>query len=196
MNRKCDRCGRKMSPQMPRRRVGGLFVCDGCESLSPHWKHHGQDGFAKNAHDMSNDPMVITHCPMCGSGQVIARSDGSTECEFCDKVFTVKMEPYYPSWPQTIDGMPQDVPLSPNEDPMLEGEGPVPDEEGLMAPDDLGDEEEEEPEEDDGEEMPPFKSSLRTYLGDELPEDAYLRHLAINYAADRDRMINVISDDN
>jgi hypothetical protein len=36
----------------------------------------------KQAHD-SGDGETIYHCPFCGSGQVIARSDKTIECEFC-----------------------------------------------------------------------------------------------------------------
>jgi hypothetical protein len=39
-------------------------------------------------HD-SGDSQTIFHCCFCGSGQVIARSDGTVECEFCHSVFTV-----------------------------------------------------------------------------------------------------------
>src|ERR1043165_7189683 len=63
----------------------------------------------KVAHD-SGDPQVIYHCPSCGSGQVIARSDGTVECGFCKMCFTVQVQPRYPAFPQTINGQPIQVP--------------------------------------------------------------------------------------
>ncbi len=63
------------------------------------------------AHD-SGDSVTIFHCPFCGSGQVIARSDGSVECEFCHAAFTVQVQPEFSAFPQTIGGGPVDVPGS------------------------------------------------------------------------------------
>lgn len=192
MERKCDRCGKKVNKDVKRDRVGSLFVCKGCNSLSDHWKDHDTVGFAKSAHDMSNDPMVITHCPMCGSGQVIARSDNSTECEYCQNVFTVKMEPFFPSWPQTVDGAPQDVPLSPNVEDGEEEEDPFfPEDEEMVDPNSLSEDGEDDFVEEE-EELPPFNSSFRTAMGDVIDEDAYIRHLAIQFAPDRDRVIDKI----
>jgi hypothetical protein len=68
--------------------------------------------FFKIAHD-SGDGETIYHCPFCGSGQVIARSDGTVECEFCHTAFTVQVQPEMPAFPQTINGMPVDVPGMP-----------------------------------------------------------------------------------
>lgn len=197
MERKCDRCGRDIHPSAKRDRVGTLFVCEGCLSLSNHWKDHENVGFAKNAHDMSDDPMVIRHCAFCGSGQVIARSDGSTECEFCQSVFTIKMEPFFPSWPQTVDGVPQDVPLSPNMEDEEVGDmedppGELPPEDDEMVDPDALDEDGEDDFAEEEEELPPFNSSFRTAMGDVIDEDAYIRHLAIQFAPDRDQMINKI----
>ena len=46
--------------------------------------------FVRVAHD-PGDPMVATHCPFCGSGQVIGRSDGNIECDFCGQVYLVRV---------------------------------------------------------------------------------------------------------
>ena len=61
----------------------------------------------RKAHDMSQaEPMRVFHCPMCGSGSVTARSDGTIECGYCHTVFTVNVQPNNPSMPQTVDGQP------------------------------------------------------------------------------------------
>ena len=52
------------------------------------------------------EPMRVFHCPMCGSGSVTARSDGTIECGYCNTVFTVNVQPSNPGMPQTIDGQP------------------------------------------------------------------------------------------
>lgn len=142
------------------------------------------------AHD-SGDGETIFHCPFCGSGQVIARSDGTVECEFCTTSFTVQVQPQMNAMPQTIDGVPVDIPGMPNggDTAMVPPEqgGPV-DEDGDGVPDE---EEggEEPPEEDSGGGGNPFaKGSARYYLtaqGVALDEDSYLRHLAIKHAANR-----------
>lgn len=61
------------------------------------------------AHD-SGSVEVIYHCPFCGSGQVIARSDGTVMCEFCNAAFTVQVQPEFSAFPQTIDGQPVQIP--------------------------------------------------------------------------------------
>lgn len=66
----------------------------------------------KTAHD-SGDGETIYHCPFCGSGQVVARSDGTTECEFCSNCFIVQIQPQQHSMPQTINGVPYQIPGMP-----------------------------------------------------------------------------------
>lgn len=68
----------------------------------------------KVAHD-SGDGQTIYHCPFCGSGQVIARSDRTIECQFCHICFTVQVQPQFPAFPQTIDGQPVQVPGMPGQ---------------------------------------------------------------------------------
>ena len=78
------------------------------------------EGMKKQAHD-SGDGETIYHCPFCGSGQVIARSDRTIECEFCHTCFTVQVQPEFSAFPQTINGMPVQVPGMPGQsgvDPM------------------------------------------------------------------------------
>jgi hypothetical protein len=68
----------------------------------------------------SGDGITIAHCPFCGSGQVIGRSDGNTECSFCNQSFLVRVQPMYSAFPQSIDGMPVQIPgMPPPTDPMM-----------------------------------------------------------------------------
>lgn len=62
------------------------------------------------AHD-PGDPLIVSHCPLCGSGQVVGLSDGSIQCEFCGGVFLVRIQPAYPGMPQGPlgPGAPSDV---------------------------------------------------------------------------------------
>lgn len=68
-------------------------------------------GLQRVAHGIG-DLMAIRHCPRCGSGDVIASSNGSTSCSFCHLDFTVAVQPQFASMPQTVDGQPYDDPSS------------------------------------------------------------------------------------
>jgi hypothetical protein len=163
----------------------------------------------KFAHD-SGDPQVVYHCPACGSGQVIARSDGTIECGFCKMCFTVQVQPRYPAFPQTINGQPIQVPGmgpqwpgqddeqmqqaqdaaegipvdDPNADPNAEDDNPFADQ---GADDEDGDEE------DSGDGGNPFaKKSYRTASGVYVDPDAFLRHVALEAARDREKVLTVI----
>lgn len=150
----------------------------------------------RTAHD-SGDNQRIFHCPFCGSGRVIAGSDGTTDCGFCNQSFTVQVQPRYPSFPQTVNGQPVQIPgmpgqpdmappgtfgpgANPPDDPDASGGFPGGDEDGggddLASPDD----------------EPPFlknTSLYRTAAGDALPEDKYLRHLALAVAYDHSTVL-------
>jgi len=168
------------------------------------------------AHDATENE-ALRHCPFCGAGKIIGRADGSVECEFCHHYFTVQVQPQYPNFPQTINGMPQQIPGMPGQvetpmgdpamgaggfppDPMDPAAGAAPpwaDDGGEGFPDD--DAEGKQAEEDE-EEPPPFakQSSLplfRTTAGARLTEDDYVRHLAIRFAPDRDAMIARIREE-
>jgi hypothetical protein len=165
---------------------------------------------ARVAHD-SGDGEEILHCPFCGAGQVIGRSDHSAECEFCGQCFTVQVQPRYPGFPQSVNGQPVPIPGMPGEPgggppgiPPGGDEGAVPG--GLPGapppaggdPDaegEPGDGPPEDPGADDGGDdggNPFAKNSYRTAAGDLLPEEAYLRHLAIELAPDRAVMLAVL----
>jgi hypothetical protein len=145
------------------------------------------------AHD-SGDGETIFHCPFCGSGQVIARSDGTVECEFDGTAFTVQVQPQMPAFPQTVNGQPVDVPGMPNggQDanvppgaaggagaPLGPDGAPV-DDPAAGGDVDAGDD---SPADDDDDDKPAFLkgSSLlyRTASGRGLTEEQYMRHLAI-----------------
>lgn len=157
------------------------------------------------AHD-SGDGETLFHCPFCGSGQIVARSDGAVDCDFCKTAFTVQVQPQMSAFPQTINGVPIDVPGMPaggdNADvPPDEAAaaGYPPDANGSDPADDSGgnpfgggDEStdaDEDPAADDGEEStaPPFakNSMLRTASGARVPLDNYLAHLALQHTPDR-----------
>lgn len=166
--------------------------------------HYGMKGSSmlrKLSHDATED-QAIRHCPFCGGGKIIGRADGTVECEFCHNYFTVQTQPQYPNFPQTVNGLPQDIPGMPGqvespgggvgmgglppgeEDPNAMGGGFPPGAEGEEEAPEEGEEDE------GGEEPPPFaKSSFRTATGALLPEEDYARHLAIRLAPDRDAMI-------
>lgn len=162
----------------------------------------------KQAHD-PGDPVLCSHCPFCGSGQITGRSDSSIECAFCGQVFIVRVQPAFPGMPQAPGmGAPTDIgPDMGAMPPGMEGEEGMPPGEEGMPPgaegeeagggppfgEEAGEEEAGAPpgEEEEGEEEgpgqgkapPPFKKKsarrYRTVTGDELGEDAYVRHLAI-----------------
>lgn len=62
------------------------------------------------AHD-PGDPLITSHCPFCGSGQVIGRSDGTIECDFCGQNYIVRVQPAFPGSPQAPagPGAPSDI---------------------------------------------------------------------------------------
>jgi DNA-directed RNA polymerase subunit M/transcription elongation factor TFIIS len=172
------------------------------------------------AHDATENE-AIRHCPFCGGGKIIGRADGSVECEFCHHYFTVQVQPQYPNFPQTINGMPQDIPGMPGqvEQPGMDGGAgglpPGDDEQGgdedappwaqdggQGYPDDAAAAKEGEQappgDDDDDNQPPPFakkSSAFRTATGAVLSEDDYARHLAIRLAPDRDAMIARIREE-
>lgn len=83
------------------------------------------------AHE-SGDGITIAHCPFCGSGQVVGRSDGNAECQFCNQAFMVRVQPMFSAFPQSVDGMPVQIPGMPPPTPagMDPGMGGAPGEDG------------------------------------------------------------------
>lgn len=162
----------------------------------------------KLAHGGGDDP-TVHHCPMCGSGQVVARSDGTVECQFCKSVFEVTLQPQFSNMPQTDPetGLPipgaEDEELPPGADPGVsaDAEGvfvppgdeadPMGGTDGVFVPPD---------QEAPVVEAPPKAARLtaantrifRSTKGDPLPEEWYIKHLAIVFADDRDMVLDTI----
>lgn len=128
----------------------------------------------------------------CGSGQCVARSDGTTECEFCHTCFIVQVQPTQPEMPQTINGVPYQIPgmperstTPPQDNPISNPDGSsqepadYPDEDGAsFGGDDLSDKV------DLGDDVQK-SAALITEEGYVLPADDYLAHLALRHTKDR-----------
>lgn len=175
----------------------------------------------KLAHD-SGDGETIYHCPFCGGGQVVGRSDGTVECDFCQTAFTVQVQPQKSAQPQTApDGTPLDMPGMPGDPTQREappadadaefatltgeapggppGQGgapPAPGTGGPPKPDDSpipGAPPKKNP-------VPPqFRRGSRYYLtpdGVPLEEGTYMRHLALRFADDRDAVLADVRSEN
>ena len=170
----------------------------------------------KVAH-VSGNTVDALHCPVCGSGSVTARSDGSIECGFCTAAYTVQVQPQFSAFPQSVDGAQYPWPGRDDMGMGLGMGGPVPpgaageavpgedgDEEGGGGPpwaqggaqgdeDPSGDDDEDEDDEDPeasvgGAKAPPFgKKSYRTSFGGTVTFDDYLDHLILTTAADQRR---------
>jgi uncharacterized Zn finger protein (UPF0148 family) len=149
----------------------------------------------KVAHD-SGDGATIYHCCFCGGGNVIARSDGTTECGYCQTAFTVQVQPMHPNMPQTdpATGQPINNADMPGQ-PGVPGEVPS-DQSGSSDPGVF---------EPPGAAAPafvppeqpalPVAASSRFYItakGVALDEDAFLRHIAIAHADDREKVIEQV----
>lgn len=156
----------------------------------------------------SGDGITIAHCPFCGSGQVLGRSDGNTECSFCNQSFMVRVQPMFSAFPQSINGMPVDIPgmppaaapgmppggMPPGDDPMAAGGPPGADGEDGGAPpfgqdgdpsdsgSDNGPPGSGGSDDDSGGSPPPFgkkkESAFRTAAGNPLARTAYVDYLA------------------
>lgn len=142
------------------------------------------------AHD-SGDGETIYHCPFCGSGQVLARSDRTIECEFCHTSFTVQVQPEYSAFPQTMDGMPVQVPGMPGQIDQPVGGGPQDPsmaQDPMAAEDTDGDGIPDQGGFDDGapasaSNQPPWLTAgLKTTTGARLPIEEFVHHLAIKHA--------------
>lgn len=171
--RLCDGCGSKMPPFFPRTRMGDQLLCTNCVSRIE--AALTKAALTKVAHD-SNDDSRIFHCPFCGSGQVIANSDGGVQCEFCGTTFVVRVQPEFDSMPQTIDGTPYERAGEPepgefDEAPEVEGEDPVMADDGVMGPE---------------QNFVPKKDMFTTSSGARLGRDDYIRHLALRHASDKE----------
>ena len=166
-------------------------LADMGELAQPRHRHvslQAVESLKATAHESSDD-LETMHCPWCGSGQIIGQSDGTISCAYCDRTYTVRLQPTYPAMPQTVEGQPF-PPGQPGADAGMPGDE-VPGElpagmEGAeqMPPDGLppdGAPADDADEDEGDDDLPAFMkgSTLRTAAGTELPGDAYLRHLAL-----------------
>jgi hypothetical protein len=111
----------------------------------------------RTAHD-PGDPLVTSHCPFCGSGQVVGRSDGTIGCDFCGQNYIVRVQPAFPGMPQMPmgPGAPSDIgPDGGLVDPGMVGPDGMPVDDGGPPPEDAAAEGGPEGLPDDGEELPP-----------------------------------------
>lgn len=156
-------------------------------------KHH--------AHD-SGDGETIAHCPFCGSGSLVGGADGTVECSFCRRYFTVQVQPEFAAMPQTINGQPFNIPGMPGGGPDA---GAAQDEraqgiedaqtdkpEGAAAPDPR----EQEQADKAREHQLGAQSMLVTEAGIALPVDAFIQRLALAHAEDRASVLAAIRQEN
>jgi uncharacterized Zn finger protein (UPF0148 family) len=223
--RDCEGCGRRQPDYRPRKNVDGKMLCPMCQinemkrqgMLVAVRQTQGRDSGASSRHTLlhavaarrpsivriahdSGDGETLFHCPFCGSGQIVARSDGAVDCDFCNTAFTVQVQPQMPAFPQTINGVPIDVPGMPKggEDadvppdeaaaagypPGAGGSDPNGMEDPSADPStdtDAGDDEE------SGPQPPPFATNarLRTTAGREVPFHSFVASLALEFTHDR-----------
>lgn len=130
----------------------------------------------------------------CGSGQVIGRSDGNTECSFCNQAFMIRVQPQFSTFPQTMNGQPVQIPGMPAPDPGMDpmaGGGAPPGVEpggdagaaesgGDLPPGGAPDDSDDDGSEDSGGDGPPWakKESYRTATGRTLGRGDYVTYLA------------------
>lgn len=167
----------------------------------PDWRQQAMQertaALIKKAHDSGNQ-VDIYHCPFCGSGQVVGRSDRTVECTFCHAVFTVQVQPMYSGVPQTIDGSPVEEPGAPGMDgePSVAGDEMLPQEgnvmNGQVPPDEDVDQDgvPDDEEQDDGEDDKPAflkGSMLRTANGTLVEVPDLINHLALRMASADER---------
>jgi len=88
----------------------------------------------KLAHE-SPDDTVAAHCCFCGSGQLVGLSDGSIECGYCQRVFTVRIQPTFAAMPQTTTGLPPDPGVMAPPGPPGAPAGQQQDQQVLVGPD-------------------------------------------------------------
>lgn len=157
--------------------------------------------FAYRLAHVSEDPTVISHCPFCGSGGIVGRSDGGADCDLCGRTFTVMEQPLFSNTPAAGGGA--SVPVTPF-DPLMQetpfadgsaGSGAIPGEDPAAPPGDDsgadtpfgggGSDDSGSDDDDSGSDnsKPPFLSSrradLRTQNGTPVNADDFVLHHAI-----------------
>jgi hypothetical protein len=125
------------------------------------------------AHDTSGNPSQVFHCPHCGSGSIVGGPNG-IECVMCNRTFTVQSQPQYHGIPQTQNGLATPFPRPEDQrvDDYSKGIEMTPDFQPEVIVETAG--------------------LYQTAKGIALDSDAYIRHLAIEYATDRERILRDI----
>jgi hypothetical protein len=155
----------------------------------------------KLAHE-SDDDTTPLHCSFCGSGQIVGNSDGSIACQYCDRSFTIRLQPSFSGMPQQMDQMNAGQPDfgpggqgDPSTDDQQGGTGPIgadldssPDP-GAAGGDGTGAMQQQPDDDEEDEQQPPL---LNTSTGALLPYSDYLDHLAVAFAPDRQAVISRI----
>lgn len=195
--RTCESCSARMPDMMHRQRgEDGALLCPSCaRQTRPEW---ATTGSRHVAHGGGEDE-TLSHCPRCGSGQIVGGADGTISCGFCDFYFTVQSQPRYPAMPQTIDG--QAI------DPLTGQPAPEPTEPLL----DLAQEAQEPPQDEQQEpEVPqappvpprppappqPPRRALYVVEGVAVGEDVLVRRLALRHADHRAPVLEQVRRDN
>lgn len=138
----------------------------------------------RSAHQMP-DPSVIAHCPFCGSGDLVARSDGNTECIYCNRFFSVSEQPEFNAEP----GHPSEGLIDGQEDsdsPVVEELQSAP---AFVAPDET---QNEEPQDVENPVVQAQSSKFITVSGAKLSKMDYIKHLAFRHG-DRENVIRNLS---
>jgi hypothetical protein len=154
------------------------------------------------------DNLWTRNCPFCGSGKIVANSDGSIGCQYCQRSFTVRVQPAFSAMPQQMDQMNAGAPdFGPGGQGDPSANGP-----GGGAPQDAADqgvgpslEQNSDPAASNG---PPVTDQqpdsdgtgapwmYNTSTGARLSEQDYLDHLAVAFAGpQRARVIAQIKSD-
>ena len=155
-----------------------------------------------------SDPQVVSHCPFCGSGDIVAGADQTISCSFCNRSVLVMEQPQYNSMPgqpgastdATLPGG-QASPAGPTEEGVAGDPADQPDAPGssVTAPTDTPVHHPVNPQTDPDtlKKAPPFsfsKSSLRqdetifrTASGYQLNESDFVKHVA--FRVDRDFLV-------
>lgn len=166
----------------------------GIASLSDAYALAGSSagGMSHTAHQMA-DKSAIAHCPFCGSGDLVARSDGTTECIFCNRFFTIREEPEYNSVPgvpgnvtQIPDPVEEDQEVASNQLNGVPSFSPGPDLDS--APSFVMPDEQENPV------VQAQGARFRSATGAKLSFFDYVKHLAFRHGS-RDAVINNLTND-
>lgn len=128
--------------------------------------------------DSAEEP--VTCCPFCGSRLLVGRSDGSTECGYCNHTFKVMTVPEFAAMPYVVDGKPYE-PESPYADPNVDDAN---DDDAPAVPDDDSD----DPDDEDTAVV-----GYRTLEGALLNREDYITHLALRLADGPEEFARVVA---